>query len=369
MARSGYTLPVFACASAIAALKALQGQGDLQTIELDLLEPQEIVTIAIEQSALLSAHRSLAITLSDPGDNLDLTRHTPIWAMVELLEDHSNSTQEQITILGGQGIGIVNGEPAIYSYARRLLITNLSALLQPEQKLEVTIILPEGKKLAKRTSNEAFGVLDGLSLLGTTGISRPLVASEQLDHYLDQLAQKQTSTLVFCIGENGYALASGMGIDPQYLVKCANWLGPLLVAAGQQGREHILLFGYHGKLIKLASGIFHTHHFLADGRLEVLTAHGAIAGLSKQRLKEIFNSPTAEDVLAKLKVFSLEDHRDWVTMIYSSIVESIEKKTVDYIAKHAECKLAIGVLLFDRQSRTIYQSERAQRLLVHFKVF
>jgi len=61
-------------------------------------------------------------------------------------------------------------------------------------------------------------------------------------------------------------LAQKLGINTNQLLKTANWLGPLLVEAGIQGVKAILLFGYHGKLIKLAGGIFHTHHHLADGR-------------------------------------------------------------------------------------------------------
>ena len=44
----------------------------------NLLEPPEAVTIAIEQVARLNPDAALAITCSDPGDNLDLTRNTPI---------------------------------------------------------------------------------------------------------------------------------------------------------------------------------------------------------------------------------------------------------------------------------------------------
>ena len=68
--------------------------------------------------------------------------------------------------------------------------------------IEVTIILPEGRKLAQRTSNEAFGVVEGLSLLGTTGISQPLTAPGQLDIYRQELATKasQFDSLVFCLG-------------------------------------------------------------------------------------------------------------------------------------------------------------------------
>jgi len=81
------------------------------------------------------------------------------------------------------------------------------------------------------------------------------------------------------VGENGLDLSKNW-VNTNQLLKTANWLGPLLVEAGIQGVKAILLFGYHGKLIKLAGGIFHTHHHLADGRLKP-TAHSAQLGLQQ----------------------------------------------------------------------------------------
>lgn len=82
--RSGYTLPVFACAAAMAALEYLQTRNQsIEQVSIDLIDPTEIVNIPIEQIAILTDNSALAITRSDPGDNLDLTRNTPIWAMVE----------------------------------------------------------------------------------------------------------------------------------------------------------------------------------------------------------------------------------------------------------------------------------------------
>ncbi|RKG83803.1 cobalt-precorrin-5B (C(1))-methyltransferase, partial [Corallococcus sp. CA053C] len=83
--RAGYTLPVFACAAAIAAWRWLREDlPTLASVEVDLVTPAETVEIAIEQVARLSDRSALAITRSDPGDNLDLTRNTPIWAIVSI---------------------------------------------------------------------------------------------------------------------------------------------------------------------------------------------------------------------------------------------------------------------------------------------
>lgn len=315
--RLGYTLPVFATASAVAAIRHLKNYPYSDTVSINLIKPAEIVDINIEQVAKLNENQALAITKSDPGDNLDITRNTPIWAFVTI----KKSSKSEIIINGGEGIGKnINkeGKAAIYKYANNLLMENIKLYLKESETIEVTIILPEGKKLAQKTSNSAFGVIEGLSLLGTTGISQPLTSQKQLELYQEELRQKATkfNELVFCIGENGLSLAQKMGINSEQLIKTANWLGSMLVTAGILKLDSITLFGYHGKLIKLAGGIFHTHHHLADGRLEILTAHAAKLGIETAILKQLFNSPTTESALQLLRKLDQENSTNLVDIIY-----------------------------------------------------
>lgn len=360
--RSGYTLPVFACASAVAALRYLQNSQPIETVEIDLITPPQAVTIPVEQVALLERGKALAITRSDPGDNLDLTANTPIWAQVSLQPRQSDS--EVVMIEGGEGIGKQlqrEGEAAIYRYAKQVITENLQKLINDDQQVRVTIILPEGKRLAQRTSNEAFGVVEGLSLLGTTGISQPLTAPGQLAAFQEELAQKakEFATLVFCIGENGLDFARKQGINPNQLVKTANWLGPLLVAAGEQGVKSLVLFGYHGKLIKLAGGVFHTHHHLADARLEILTAYAAKVGLPTEILQHLLAQETTETALQYLR--EQDKGTKIVKEVYSAIAHSINEHAEDYIRKHTEKKVTVGSVLFDRD-RNLIMVKHQQKL-------
>ncbi|MBD2057755.1 cobalt-precorrin-5B (C(1))-methyltransferase [Oculatella sp. FACHB-28] len=357
-ARPGYTLPVFACAAAIAALRRIhQVTSPISSVLVDLVEPSETVEIPIEQSASLRADAALAIAYSDPGDNLDLTRDTPIWALVEFgLPEQT----EAITLQGGEGIGRhdQNDKPAIYAYARRLLHENLSRELEPGEKIRVTIILPEGRALAERTSNAAFGVVEGLSLLGTSGISQPLSAPDQLAVYRETLRQRaEYDCLVFCVGENGLDLAKQMGVQGDRLLKTANWLGPMLVEAGLQGIQKILLFGYHGKLIKLAGGIFHTHHHVADGRQEIFAAHAANQGLPTTDVQLVFKSPTAEAALQHLRHLDSTTGSCWVEQIYGAIAQQIDQRSHTYIHAHSDRRVQVGSILFDRDRQIIVQSK------------
>lgn len=351
--KSGYTLPVFACAAAIAALHYLRKPQALESVSLDLIEPPKTVTIPIEQVAEIREGMVLAVTKSNPGDNIDITRNTPIWALVEWGKFEQI---EQVRLIGGEGIGKqlnVGGKAAIYAYAERLLQENLKRHLKTDERIQVTIILPEGRSLAERTSNAAFGVVEGLSLLGTTGISQPLSAPGQLEAYREELQQKSSrfDCLVFCIGENGLDFAQKLGINPEQTIKTANWLGPLLVEAGLQQIPAILLFGYHGKLIKLAGGIFHTHHHLADARLEIITSNCAAVGIPTPFLQEIFVSPTAEAALNYLRKLDAKEGSDWVNQVYGAIASKIDLRSQEYIRKLSEQNVVVGSVLFDRDSQ------------------
>lgn len=370
--RSGYTLPVFATASAIAALQCLQQStsANKSVVTIDLVTPPQQVEIPIAQVALIQSGMALGITHSDPGDNLDLTRDTPVWAVVEW----ADPTQiETIALLGGEGVGKqsnLEDLPAIYAYARQLLQTNLAPLLTPSQKIRVTIILPEGRILATRTSNAAFGVVEGLSLLGTTGISQPLSAPGQLEACLAELRAKwgvgdsEILPLVFCIGENGVDLAQRMGIKRDRIIKTANWLGPLLAEAGGLGVPKLLLFGYHGKLLKLAGGIFHTHHHLADGRLEILVAAAARMGLPSTQLSGLFDCETAEAVLKYLQQIDLaDDESKWVAQIYGYLTERIDTRSQTYIYSQSQQSVNVGSVVFDRQRQVIATSPTGRTFL------
>jgi cobalt-precorrin-5B (C1)-methyltransferase len=376
--RSGYTLPVFATASAIAALQCLQESTSTSksVVTLDLITPPQQVEISIDRAALIQPQMALGITHSDPGDNLDLTRDTPVWAVVEWAD---SSQVEKIVLLGGEGVGKqsnLENRPAIYSYAQQLLQVNLAPLLAPAQKIRVTIVLPEGRMLATRTSNAAFGVVEGLSLLGTTGISQPLSAPGQLDACLAELRakwnggtadrmvpQNNNVPLVFCIGENGLDLAQRMGIERERIIKTANWLGPLLAEAGLLKVPKLLLFGYHGKLLKLAGGIFHTHHHLADGRLEILVAAAARMGLPSAQLAGLFDCETAEDVLKYLHTIDTIERSDWVTQIYSYLTNRIDTRSQTYIYSQSQQSVSVGSVIFDRQRQVIATSPTGRTFL------
>lgn len=250
-------------------------------------------------------------------------------------------------------MGRSGAEPAIYRYARRLFEANLVTLIPEDRAMTVTIALPEGRQLAGRTSNAAFGVVDGLALLGTSGISEPLSVESHLVELREALQQKAQHSrhLVFCIGSHGAQVAEGLGIPAQVVVQTGNWIGALLVAAGLHGVESVLLLGYQGKLIKLAGGIFNTSSHLADAKLEILSAAVIRHGDDGTLARAILGARTAD------AAYGILAEAGCAEVIFADLANRITDRAQEYVRKYANLDLRVNTTLFDRQGRIITGGE------------
>ena len=340
---SGLTLPVWVAAAAKASLHALLGQPFAAQASVSLPDrPAPLLVPVISAARLDGGEQALAISRCDPGPGLDLTRDLEIWVRVSWTPDK----QAGLTLLAGAGVGTrgAGGDLCVSAYARDLLERNLLPL---DCGLTVEVVLPKGRELALRTSNAAFGVVDGLALIGTQAEVQRSAAPDQLKQVLLDLAQltgdpEFRGDLILVIGENGLDLARQAQLAP--LLKVGNWLGPVLVAAAEAGVQNLLLLGYHGKLIKLAGGIFHTHHHLADGRLEVLTALGFDAGLSLQQLRLLRHAQSVEQAFKALAAVNPA----MAEQLGQQLALAVEQRSQAYVARYGDWPMRIGAVLFDR---------------------
>ena len=404
----GYTLPVWVAAAARAAVGALLGESKGPAVMLELLEPPGAVPVPVpvEAAALLGNGWAMGQARCDPGEGLDLTRGLAVWVLVRWRElapggpavasTAGSSTEIRtgsvvefpagpspelsssppssagaasavpapaalepgpepwLLIEAGEGVGIhaASGEACLSEYARRLLEANLRPLVPPGQGLGLRVVLPAGRALAERTSNAAFGVVEGLALIGTRAAVQAGASPDQLEATLEALRERAGAPgfqgdLVLVIGENGLDLAPRLGLPPQLLLKAGNWIGPVLVAAAEARLRRLLLFGYQGKLIKLAAGIFHTHHHLADGRAEVLTAFAALEGLAGPPLQALHAAPTVEAALAELEA----GDPALAQRLRDRLAAAVESRSAAYLARQGGGGMAVGAVLFDRSRR------------------
>ena len=366
----GFILPVWCAAAARAALQALVGQPHPALVQpLQLRAGAEPQPVPIEAVAPLPDGSALATACCDPGAAvLDLTRGLLVWAQVRWLEGPGS----WLDLRAGVGVGVVQGtgEVCVSGYARDLLEWNVRPLLPAGRRLALELTIPEGRRLAERTSNAAFGVVEGLALIGTQARVQRSAAPEQLELALAALRQRAAAPgfggdLVLVIGENGLDLAPRLGLPPALLLKAGNWLGPLLVAAAEAGVRRLLLFGVQGKLIKLAGGIFHTHHHLADGRAEVLTALAALEGLAGADLARLHAATSVDTALSELEA----QHPELAARLRSRLAAAIERRSQAYLRSHGQRgPMGVGAALFDRRRRLRAWGPEGERLLAAFGV-
>ena len=355
-----FTLPVWVVAAAKSATNILIGNKYKDTEIINLPNKEESVRVPISSSALLdNGQKSLAVSHCQSGLSLDVTRGLEIWAYIQFTKSTSHSGKivengfpDWLDFHAGYGVGKFesSGQPCISQFARDLLCINLYPLLPKDCSIKLEIVLPEGKARALKTSNKAFGVVDGLSLIGTQAEVQISASPEQLKNCLEILQQKCSEStfdgcLTFVIGENGMDLALRFGLPAKQIIKTGNWLGPLLVAAAENGVKKLLLFGYHGKLIKLSGGIFHTHHHLADGRLEILTSLAVREGISFDVIQLISKATSVENALLALESKKKED----VALIWGRMAKEIEIQSLSYVNRYLSSSMEIGSVLFDRQ--------------------
>ena len=201
----------------------------------DLRRPAELLEAALRPASAQVSPFGSFLCRCDPGPGLDLTRDLECWVRVSWRPDK----QTGLMLVAGAGVGRkgADGDLCVSAYARDLLERNLLPL---DRGLTVEVVLPRGRELALRTSNAAFGVVDGLALIGTQAEVQRSATPDQLKQVLLDLTQltgdqEFQGDLVLVIGENGLDLARQAQLAP--LLKVGNWLGPVLVAAARRAKK------------------------------------------------------------------------------------------------------------------------------------
>ena len=349
--KKGFSLPLWVAASAQAAVKKLLMLPFEDYELLKLPGAKESEKLKVHSSAFLKdKDHALAITFANSELSLDLTQNLEIWTLVSFQKLINDKTSKGlINIIPGYGVGINSktSEICISRFALELLEENLLELIPTGYQLNLEIIFPRGKFLAERTSNKSFGIVEGLSIIGTTAETYMSASPEQINDAkleLEQFTSKGIEKIVFVIGENGLDLAKNMKLNCP-VIKVGNWIGPLLVHAALNNVKKILLLGYHGKLIKLAGGIFHTHHHLADARIEILVFLALQANIPIELIHQISKSNTIEDALINLEKENIEI----VKKLWLLMANTIEFRSLEYIKRYTLNELEVGAALFDRK--------------------
>lgn len=358
--RCGYTTGTCAAAATVGAVRLLLTGETLPAVRVDTPAGIAVEAQLLEHAA--GTNWASCAVRKDGGDDPDVTNGTLIVARVE--KTHTPG----VTIDGGAGVGRVTrpgldqpvGEAAINSTPRRMIRQQAEeemARAGYTGGLSITISVPEGEALAAHTFNPRLGIEGGISILGTSGIVRPMSEAALIDSlYLEQDMAKAAGVtdLLVTPGNYGDSFAQGtLGLDLTHRCTCSNYLGRAIDHAAGLGFRSFLLVGHLGKLIKVAAGSMNTHSKVADGRRETLTAHAALAGGSPALLKALFACPTTDAGVELLKEAGL------LEPVMASISQALEE-----VLKHrAGPELSIEAVFFSNQYGLLGKTTGADKLL------
>lgn len=358
--RCGYTTGSCAtAASKASAVMLLKGER-VETVRIDT--PKGIVLdlepLEVEQK---QDYVSCAIR-KDSGDDPDDTNGILVYAKVERME------QPGVELCGGVGVGRVTkpglackvGEPAINPTPRKMITTELTNVMKEcgyTGGLSVTISMPAGVEIAKKTFNPRLGIVGGLSVLGTSGIVEPMSEKALIETmYVEINAQKAKGNkdLLVFFGNYGEDFTRDvLKLDLSDSVTCSNFVGELLDYAVFCGFESLLLIGHSGKLIKLAQGVMNTHSKYADCRTELLAMQAMFHGASVETGKEIYKCLTTDEVTKVLK-------REG---IFDEVMAEVTAKIDFYMQHRVHGKIKTAALMFSNVYGVLGKTMDADELI------
>ena len=242
--------------------------------------------------------------IKDGGDDPDITTGSEVRVRVRLMESDGG-----IRFLAGDGVGTITlpgmklpvGEAAINPVPRRMIEQAVRQVF-PARAAEVTVSIPGGEELAKRTFNPRLGVVGGLSVLGTTGVVRPMseeALKETIRLELSVRKSQGTEEIGLVFGSQGECAANTLfpGIQA---VQMSNFVGFALDCAAELGFARVVLLGQPGKLVKVSGGSMQTHSQYGDGRRETLIAHLALMGAPVELLEFVRQSVTLDGCISPI---------------------------------------------------------------------
>ena len=274
---------------------------------------------------------TLASVIKDGGDDPDVTHGLEIYSKVSLRND------SKINIFGGTGVGKVTkkglpvapGNSAINPVPLKMIRETVEEILSEGFGADVEISVPKGEETAKKTLNAKLGIIGGISILGTTGIVKPMSEeswkSSLAIELKQSIAEYDSNEAVFLFGNRGksylednFTQRAGQGII------ISNFVGYMFDKACEYQVRKVYFIGELGKFVKVAGGIFHTHSRVSDAKMEILTANALLVGESTENMKKIMASNTTEEATKYIEK----------TEVYSLLAEKAKQKCEEYCRRN-----------------------------------
>lgn len=336
---SGFTTGTCAAAAAAAAAARLCTGAAPPSMEVELPSGRTAALLVEEDAG--GADWAFCAVQKDAGDDPDVTDKALVCAHVRAVRTRARCTDSWndlqirlegapcyadpgspfLYLTGGDGVGRATkqglscpvGYSAINPVPRRMIFGNVRRVCRDcgakQEALLIEISIPGGAELAEKTFNPRLGIEGGLSVLGTSGIVRPMSEEAMIETIRLEIrvrAAEGRTLLAMAPGNYGAAfLREKKGLSMDSFVTCSNFIGASICMAKEEGIRRVLLAGHVGKLIKVAGGVLNTHSRYGDGRMEYLAECALLAGVSEEEARPLYGMNTTEEAARYLALKDL----------------------------------------------------------------
>ncbi|MCP4023472.1 MAG: cobalt-precorrin-5B (C(1))-methyltransferase [Desulfobacteraceae bacterium] len=357
--KKGFTTGTAAAASVKGALIFLFSSKKAKQVEIRFLTGEKTI-IKTHQLKKLSKNSCQCSVVKDAGDDPDITHKAEIGARVCV----KNAKSFLINIKGSQGVGHITkpgleldvGEPAINPGPRKMILESIKWAfkefdIKEDKQVDVEIFVPKGETLARKTLNARLGIIGGISILGTTGIVKPLSHEAYIATIrsgISVAAAKGIDTLVYTTGRRSERFA--MDLFPKFceeaFIQTGDFFKASIDEAVKKKEISSLIFTvFFGKAVKMSLGYEHTH-----------------AAKSKMTMKTLsqWAYELTKDIVLKDNIAAANTARHAFSYIhpkFDGLISFVGNKIKENAATFSKEKLKIRCIIFDFEGNVVFDSK------------
>jgi len=357
--RSGFTTGTAASAAVKGALHLLARGIAPGQVRIPFLS-QGHVDIPLKRCEKICQDQALCTVIKDGGDDPDVTHNAEIGAIVTY-----DSAVESIRIRGGRGVGRVTKPglglpvdgPAINPGPCEMIRMAVEDVLGTGAKgIDIEVFVEDGEHIAERTLNARLGILGGISILGTTGVVRPMSHDAYIATIASSLSVAAAAGLpqvVFTTGRRSerFAMKRFPQLPDEAFVQIGDFFKASLEKAVETGIKSVMLAVFFGKAVKMAQGAPHTHAAKSDVSLDTLAGW-------------VFDITGETNLSHQVKLANTARHAfDMIYPVWPGVVHKVGETMKTWAETFSNGKLKIRSVIFDFEGAVIFDSDEGKEVM------
>ena len=353
--RTGFTTGTCATAASKAGILAIINQQSLNSVDV-ILPKRDKINIQIN-SCNFSKYNAQCSVIKDGGDDPDVTHGAEIFVDISLTD-----TIGSIEIDGGKGVGRVTkpglgleiGTAAINPTPKKMILENIQEVGEEvlgKNGIKIVVSVPTGEELAKKTDNPRIGILDGISILGTSGIVIPYSTASfaaAIRQQIDVVSSMNDEEVVLTTGGRSEDFAREIIKLPDHsFIQMGDFSGYTIQQCAKKSLKKAYVAGFIGKLAKMAAGVKQTHVKGGKVNMKFLSELAKRCNANSETIRKILGANTARNV----QEIVIEDGVD-------GFFDEITKETCNQMRQHSEEKIPVEVILFNFDGNILSRYEK-----------